>query len=137
MEETEILDIERLVSLITSTKVRDETKLKLFTQLAYDKKGHVHFPEQYVNKMIGVCLGKSDELDLCIPTGEYEEKGNWLLYAARIANYAGRTEQAQKIYGQIINFQSDLYVAILAFEATPPKKLAVGKSKNLKNLTQN
>ena len=105
MTDTEISEIESLVGMITSTKTRDENRLKFFTQLVYDKEGDITFPVQYVDEMIDVCLRKSDELEGIF---DLDQKANLLTYAARIAKCAGRTEQAQQLYERTIHFHDEI-----------------------------
>ena len=104
MAETEISEIEKLVNAISSGEVRNEIRLKLLSNLVYEKKGDIKVPEQYVDEMISYCQRNSDELE-----GTYDEveQGALLTYAARVAKHAGRTEQARQLYEKAISFNDE------------------------------
>jgi len=118
MAETEISEIESLVSVISSEEVRNETRLKLYIELVNEKKGNVKLPEPYVDETINYCEKKFDETEISDggTTPTY-----FLIYAARIAKHAGRTEQARQLYEKAVNFEDehgyDHAAAVLAREA--------------------
>src|SRR3989344_2802866 len=118
---TEISEIESLVNAISSEEVRNESRLKLFTQLIYDKKGNLRFPEQYVDEMINYCEKKFDKLNSVSYEGGMSMQRDMLVYAARIARNAGRAEQAQQLYEKAVTFTNDwgsrIDAARLALEA--------------------
>ena|SRR3989344_5166907 len=95
MSETEISKIEQLVNGIESEEVRTETRLRLLFDLVCKKKGSINIPELYVDPMIDFCQRKSDDLKGMY---DHDNQSALLTYAARLANLAGRTEQAQQLY---------------------------------------
>ena len=111
MAETEISEIEKLVNAISSGEVRNEIRLKLLSNLVYEKKGDIKVPEQYVDEMISYCQRNSDELE-----GTYDEveQGALLTYAARVAKHAGRTEQARQLYEKAISFNDEKELTLVA-----------------------
>ncbi len=118
MSDTKISEIEYLVAVIGSEAIRNQTRSNLLFNLVYDEKGKVEIPKEYVDEMIYLCQRKSNELEGRCEEGE---QGALLTYAARVAKHAGRTEQAQLLYGAAITFNYEknftLTAAKIAVEA--------------------